>query len=468
MMKRRILLLLLLVLAASSGLSPAAVPAAAPLSQAQVPLPAGTDEVLRVFAGKSIVVNSPDPFKRVSVTDDGVASAIVISPNQVLIHGLKPGTVTLLLWNEAEQMRSFDLQVLVDVRSLRETLQKILPGEQIQVSQSGATIVLTGVASTQEAADRAVALAKTEVPGAVSLITVPQQIIANSVILIQVRFAEVDRKALQELGINILSTGALNTPGTLSTGQFAPPGGNLNLRGSIPGSLRGATTTFQLNDLLNLFFFRPDLNLGATIRALEQKNLLQILAEPNLLALAGKEASFLAGGEFPVPIVQGGAIQTVSVQFKEFGVRLKFTATPMADGIIRLKVAPEVSTLDFANAVTLSGFLIPALATRKAETEVELRAGQSFAIAGLMDNRVTKIASKIPGLGDIPILGKLFHSRSFEQNNSELMVMVTPQVVKPLEPGQVPVRPEFPKPFLDNDKFDGKTGEVKNPAGAKP
>jgi pilus assembly protein CpaC len=232
--------------------------------------------------------------------------------------------------------------------------------------------------------------------------------------------------------------------------------------GTIPGSIPGFSSTFTLADILNIFVFRPDLNLGLTIKALEQRNVLQILAEPNLLALNGREASFIAGGEFPFPVVQsstGG--NAVTIVFKEFGVRLKFTPNILSDGTIRLKVAPEVSALDFTNALTISGFSIPALSTRRAETEVELRDGQSFAIAGLIDNRLTENASKIPGLGDIPIIGKLFRSRSTNRANTELLVMVTPKLVKPLAPGQVPNMPNFQKPFLDKDKFDGKTGETK-------
>jgi len=211
--------------------------------------------------------------------------------------------------------------------------------------------------------------------------------------------------------------------------------------------------------LLNIFVFRPDLNLGITIKALEQRNVLQILAEPSLLALNGREASFLAGGEFPYPVVQTGTgLNAVTIIFKEFGVRLKFTPTIARDGTIRLHVAPEVSALDFSNALTISGFTIPALSTRRSETEIELKDGQSFAIAGLLDNTLTEVASKIPVLGDLPILGHLFKSRSQNRNNTELLVMVTPKIVKPLPPGQVPPLPTFPKPFINSGKFDGKTG----------
>ena len=419
---------------------------------AETPLPAtGSVETLRLLVGKSVVVNSPEILKRVSVTDEKIAYAVIISPNQLLIHALKSGSVTLILWNEREEMRSFELQTQVDLRPIRETLQRTFPGESFQIAQSGDAVILTGTASSQEVVDKATAVIKTEFPNVVNLLAVPVE--PNKVVLLQVRIAEVDRNALQQLGVNIFSTGALNTIGRITTGQFSAP-----VIQSIGGG--ASQTTTQLSDLLNIFVFRPDLNLGLTIKALEARNLLQILAEPNLLALAGKEASFLAGGEFPVPIVQGGTgIQTVTIQFREFGVRLKFVANPTADGIIRLHVNPEVSALDYANAVTLSGFTIPALTTRKAETEVELRDGQSFAIAGLIDKRMSQVVNKIPWLGDLPFLGNLFKSKEWKANNSELLVMVTPHIVKPLEPAQLPPMPAFPVPFLDDKRFDdGKAG----------
>ncbi|MEW6130946.1 MAG: type II and III secretion system protein family protein [Acidobacteriota bacterium] len=410
---------------------------------------------LRVFANKSLVLRSPEPLKRVSVTDPAIASAIIVSPNQVLIHGLTPGNVTLILWDDKERTRSFDLQVQLDISGLREVFQQVFPGENIQVSQADSSIILTGIVSSKEVADRAVALAQTRVKNVVNVLGIPA---TQGEILLQVRFAEVDRSAIQQLGLNVFSTGAGQTVGTVSTQQFGQTRA-ADVTGRIPGQSEGFESTFTLSDLLNVFIFRPDLNLGITLRALQQRNLLQILAEPNLMALDGREASFLAGGEFPFPVVQTATgLNAVTIIFKEFGVRLKFTPNILPDGKIRLKVAPEVSALDFANALTISGFLVPAISSRRAETEIELRDGQSFAIAGLIDNRLTEISSKIPGLGDIPIIGKLFKSKSVNRSNTELLVMVTPKLVKPLSPGQVPSLPTFPKSFLDKDKFDGKVG----------
>ena len=431
----------------------------AAVSSINLQAPQDVPTELHVLVGKSVILNSPQVLKRVSVSDPSIASAVTVSPTQVLLNGLAPGKVSLILWNEQERAMAYDLHVELDVVGLRDTISQLFPSENIEVSQSGTSIVLTGTASTKEVADRAVAVSQTQSKNVVNLLGV-LQISSGGQVLLQVRFAEVDRAAVQQLGINIFSTGAANTPGAISTGQFSAPS-VANVTGRIPGGIEGTQTTFSLGDLLNIFIFRPDLNLAVTIRALQQHNILQILAEPNLLALNGREASFLAGGEFPFPVVQTGTgLNAVTITFKEFGVRLKFTPSILSDGTIRLKVAPEVSALDFTNGLTISGFAVPALSTRRAETEVELKDGQSFAIAGLIDNRLTENASKIPGLGDIPIIGKLFRSRALNKSKTELMVMVTPKLVRPLAPGQVPTMPDFKKPFLDNNKFDGKSGEA--------
>ncbi len=446
-------IILVPVLLASPGLSQSQYP--------QISVPTSGQGTLSVFEGRSVVLNLGETLKRVSVTNDQIATAIVVTPNQVLIHGIKAGVVTLLIWNQEEQVRAFDLRVQavpMNLEPLRASLSKLLPGEDIRVSQSGSSIVLAGTVSTPGVAEQAAAVAKTEAGNVVNLLAAPPM---SQVVMLEVKFAEVQRNAVQQLGANLFSTGALNTPGAISTQQFSPPSA-ATVTSSIGAKLQGFSTDFRLTDILNLFVFRPDLNLGLLIKALQQRSLLETLAEPNLLALGGKEASFLAGGEFPVPIIQGATgTPTVSVQFKEFGVRLKFVADPNPDGTINLRVNPEVSALDFTNAVTLSGFLIPALTTRRADTEVKLRDGQSFAISGLMDNRVTKIDNKIPWLGDVPILGKLFKSQNFAKSKTELLVMVTPRIVKALEPGQATPLPSFPVPFLDSGGFD--QGKVVSP-----
>jgi pilus assembly protein CpaC len=222
---------------------------------------------------------------------------------------------------------------------------------------------------------------------------------------------------------------------------------------STNGSTSTTTTSgnqFLVSNLLNVAIFRPDIDLAVFIQALEEQNLLEILAEPNLLTESGKEASFLAGGQFPYPVPQnsGGGTTTITIQFKEFGVRLNFTPTVMANGTIHLKVAPEVSSLDFTNALQLNGFLIPALAVNQATSEIELKDGQSFAIAGLLDNRVIEQLEKIPGIGDIPILGKLFQSRKLDRSKNELLIVATPHIVHPITAGEHLPELSFPKSFL--------------------
>ena len=420
----------------------------APQSQASAPL--------RVMVGKSLLINTTEPLKRISITDPSIAYATVITPTQILVHGKTPGEVSLLIWDELERSRSFDLRVDVDVSACAEEEHRVFPDEQITVTPSRAAIVLSGHVTTEDVAKRAGDLASAYSPKVVNVLTFGP--VGAQEVLLQVKFAEVDRSALTQLGANFVSTGGGNTIGTTTTGQFG--GFGPQTLGQPPtttvsnGTVTTTTTATQtLNNVLNLFLFRPDINFGVVIEALQTKNLLQILAEPNLIALNGKEASFLAGGQFPFPIVQPGAgFTAVTISFKEFGVRLQFTPVIMPNGNIHLKVAPEVSTLDFANALTISGFTVPALSTRKAETEFELQDGQSFVIAGLMDNRVTDIYNKVPGLGDIPILGNFFRSKSAQKSNSELMVLCT---VKRISPNtQPPVLPKNPQPFLDPDSFD--------------
>ena len=419
---------------------------------------------LRVMVGKSVLINTTERIKRVSVTDAGVADPIVVTPTQILVHGRSAGEVSLLIWDELDRSRSFDLRVDVDVSAAAEEERRIFPDEQVTVSPSRSAIVLSGHVSTEDVAKRAGMIAEAYSKNVVNVLTFGP--VGAQEVLLEVKFAEVDRSAVTQLGINYFTPGTGHTTGTLSTGQF---GGQSVTTTSTTASTTGSTTTtstaassptVNVSNPLNLFLFRSDINFGAVIQALQQKNLLQILAEPNLIAVNGKEASFLAGGQFPFPIVQPGqGFTAVTISFKEFGVKLQFTPVIMPNGNIHLKVAPEVSTLDFTNALTISGFTVPALATRKAETEFELQDGQSFLIAGLIDNRVTDIVNKIPGLGDIPILGNLFRSKNLQKSNSELIVLCTVHRISPST--QNPTLPANPYPFLNNNQFDGK-----KPAGS--
>jgi pilus assembly protein CpaC len=409
---------------------------------------------LRVMVGKSLLINTTERLKRISVTDPSIAYAQPITPTQILVHGKTPGEVSLLIWDELERSRSFDLRVDVDVSACAEEEHRVFPDEQITVTPSRAAIVLSGHVTTEDVAKRAGDLAGAYSPKIINVLTFGP--VGAQEVLLQVKFAEVDRSALTQMGINFVSPGAANTIGTVTTGQYGGFGPQTLSPSGSSSSSGGTTTTTSgqtISNVLNLFIFRPDINFGAVIEALQNKSLLQVLAEPNLIAVNGKKASFLAGGQFPFPIVQPGAgFTAVTISFKEFGVRLEFTPVIMPNGNIHLQVAPEVSTLDFANALTISGFTVPALSTRKADTEFELQDGQSFVIAGLMDNRITDVYNKIPGLGDIPILGNFFRSKSLQKSNSELMVLCT---VRRVSANSEPVKsPDIVQPFLDNKKFD--------------
>jgi pilus assembly protein CpaC len=405
---------------------------------------------LRVMVDKSLLINTTERLKRISVTDPTVAYATVITPTQILVHGRAPGEVSLLIWDELERSRSFDLRVDVDVSACAEEEHRVFPEEQITVTSSRAAIVLSGHVTTEDVAKRAGELAAAYSKNVVNVLTFGP--VGAQEVLLEVKFAEVDRSALTQLGANVFSTGAGNLAGTATTGQYG--GFATQSISQTQGQSPPFQATQTISNVLNLFLFQPNIHLGAVIEALQTRNLLQILAEPNLIAVNGKKASFLAGGQFPFPIVQPGqGFTAVTISFKEFGVKLEFTPVIMPNGNIHLTVAPEVSTLDFADALTISGFTVPALSTRKAETEFELRDGQSFVIAGLIDNRVTDIWNKVPGLGDIPILGNFFKSKSLQKSNSELMVLCTVHRISPN--AETPPGPQNPQPFLNNGKFDG-------------
>jgi pilus assembly protein CpaC len=439
---------------------PAPVQAPGPEASSSAPEAAAQGAApLRVMVGKSLLINTTERLRRVSVTDDAVADALVVTPTQILVHGRAAGEVSLLIWDELERSRSFDLRVDVDVSTAAEEEKRVFPDEQITVTPSRSAIVLSGHVSTEDVSKRAGMIAEAYSKNVVNVLTFGP--VGAQEVLLEVKFAEVDRSAVTQLGINIFMPGQGNTIATSQTGQFGSV--QIHNTATTTQTTGNTSTTTQtvtpptttINDFLNLFVARTDINIGAVIKALQQKNLLQILAEPNLIAVNGKEASFLAGGEFPFPVVQPSqGFTAVTISFKEFGVQLKFTPVIMPNGNIHLKVAPSVSALDFANALTISGFTVPALSTRKAETEFELKDGQSFVIAGLIDNRVTDLYNKIPGLGDIPILGNFFRSKSAQRSNSELMVLCTAHRISASD--QPPTLPVTPQPYMDKEKFDGR------------
>jgi pilus assembly protein CpaC len=411
-------------------------------------------QALHVFVGKSVVINLQTPVSRILSSNPAVIDTLATSPKQVVVEGKAPGVSSLIIWDSGGHSQILDVTVDVNISHLRTAIEQTYPGQPVNIQSDGAHLILTGTVSDLKISDDIGKMASAYSGGVVNSLSVAP--VHEKQILLQVKFAEVDRTKLQQFAINILSTGAANTPGTITTQQFSAPTQNGQLTSGIGGKNAGFTSSFQLSNLLNIFLFRPDLNLGATIQDLESRNVLQILAEPNLLALNGQKANFLAGGEFPFPVVQGGTnVGAVTIQFRPFGVKLDFTAFVGQDHVIRMHIAPEVSTLDFTQAIVISGFTVPAISTRRTETEIELKDGQSFGIAGLMDNRATVQLSKIPGIGDIPILGNLFRSRSINRSDSELMVMVTPRIVDPVQMNaSPPVPPSNPIKFLDNPRFD--------------
>ncbi len=423
----------------ASSAAPAEAPAQVPAGQSAE---AEAPQSLHLLVGRSILISSPARIKRVSLADPNIAEAIVVSPTQVLVNGKAPGGVSLIIWDETDQSQVFEVSVDIDVLGLSQKIHEVFPSEDVHIETSRDVVMLSGKISSALVADKILEVVKNTTPKVTSLMQVPTA--PTGQILLQVRFAEVNRAAISQLGFNFLSLPGAKNVGTTSTQQFGPP--------QLVTAQGGIGSNVGVSDLLNIFIFRPDINLAATIKALQEHNAVEILAEPNLMTESGKDASFLAGGEFPFPILQssgGGGFAGITIQFKEFGVRLNFTPTLTPDGMIHLKVKPEVSSLDFANALTIQGFVIPALSTNRVESEMDLSDGQSFVIAGLIDNRVTEQLEKVPGIGDIPILGKLFQSHNFNKSKNELMVVVTPRIVRPVAADQPVPNLQFPKPFID-------------------
>jgi pilus assembly protein CpaC len=415
---------------------------------------------LTVTAGKSVVIDTAMDVERVAVATEDTVEAVAITQREIVLNGKAPGETTVIVWQRGGQRISYDVLVEPSTLKLVALRQRMLDavGESVQVDLDDKSVILRGSVQNQAQGERAMAIAGMA-GKPVNLLTMPTPA-ATPQILLKVRFADVDRSASLALGANLFSTGTGNTVGGITTQQFAGP----QVSGTVGG---GGQSQFTLTNALNLFLYRPDLNLGATIEALASKNVAQILAEPNVLASNGEQASFLAGGEFPYPVIQSstGGINNITIQFRQFGIRLTFTPTITPRGTIKLEVEPEVSALDYTNGLTYGGFTIPGLDVRRVKTEVELENHQSFAIAGLLDNTLTEQLSKVPGLGDIPFFGKLFQSRQTTKNNSELLVVVTPELVQP-NPTAQPLIQAMPKPFLKVDP--APILDTFNPADPRP
>src|SRR5688572_24512703 len=382
---------------------------------------------INVLVGQSRVINFDRSIGRFSISNPEVAEAVMVSPTQVLVNGKTFGQVNFIAWDKGDQkFIVFDVFVRANLSLIDSQIRALFPRDDIRLSQANGSVVLSGTVGQPQSAQQADAVVQAAGFKTVNMLQSP--VTDATQIQLQVRVAEVSRNKLKEFGSSYASAN--------STSVFAQGGGPGTLGTSRePGSM---VTEFA-GSAVNLFLFNSGLNTAAFIRAMKTNGALRALAEPNLIAMNGQTASFLAGGEFPVPVVQGGGnSNAVSVVFKEYGVRLNFKPTIIDEDHIRLELEPEVSTIDFANGVRFNGFVIPALRTRRARTGVELRDGQSFALAGLLDNNETRSMSKIPVLGDIPILGNLFKSSSFQRQESELMFIITADLVKPLNRDEVP------------------------------
>jgi pilus assembly protein CpaC len=421
---------------------------------------------VELMVGRSTLVEVGSPIARVSLTSADIADALVTGQSQLLVHGKTPGSISMFVWDRAGAVKRFEIAVLRDLARLNDQVRELFPGEQIRAHSNGKAVVLSGMVSNKDVADKVVLVAAgyVEKPADVTSLLQVQAGPRSNQVLLRVRFAEVSRSAMSEFGMSIFTspTGINNNIGRVTTQQFPAPGYTDLAWTKPPNSDFGTEPTsaegkLAFSDFLNVFLLNQKYDLGVLIKALQNRGLFQSLAEPNLVAESGKEASFLAGGEFPVPVAQGsGANIGVSVQFKEFGIRLNFTPTVNGDRV-HLKVRPEVSTLDYGNAVLLSGFRIPSLQTRRAETSLELQNGQTFAIAGLMNNQMQQTMQKVPGLGDIPVLGYLFRSKAAQRDQTELVVMITPEILPSNSPGVTPSIPNYPDTFLP------PLSELKNP-----
>jgi pilus assembly protein CpaC len=383
-------------------------------------------DALFVTVGKSLIIDSDADIVRVALSGSTLAEAVPINAREILLNGLMPGETSLVIWEAGGTRRVYNLTVVANssrLDAVRRQLATELGGQDVTLTLDNESAFLRGTANDLVSAERAALIAGT-LGKVVNLLRVSLPP-ADAQILLKVRFANVERTASLQLGINLITQGHVSTPGATTTGQIT------------------------LGDALNILTFRPGFNLSATLTALESNNLVEILAEPNVLAVDGQPASFVAGGEFPYPTVQGGAaVGSVTIAFREFGVKIRFMPHITPRGTIRLHVAPEVSSLDFANGLVFQGITVPALVTRRVETEIELESGQSFVIAGLLDNRVTEILSKVPGLGNIPVLGKLFQSKTRNATNSELLVIITPELVSPIPAAMPTPDLALPKPFI--------------------
>ncbi len=417
---------------------------------------AAAGDALHIMVGHSVMLTSVAPLRRIYVGNPAVLQTFTSGSSEVVLTAKQAGVSSMVLWDQEGGNRLYSVFADLDPDALRASMENAFPGSSIDVKTGEDKIFLTGSVATENASDAASKMASLYAKDVVnSLRIVPQH---GKQVQLKLRIVEVDRTRAQQLGINLFAGG--RTPFGTTTGQF--PSGTSSGSGG---------TSVTLSSPLNFFLYSAKLNVGLTIQDLEQKQILQVLAEPTLTTISGLPAQFLSGGEFPFPVAQAGAgagsAAAITIQFRPYGVKVDFTPTVNADGSIRLKLSPEVSTLDYSNAVSLSGFTIPAISTRRAETEVEIQDGQSFVVSGLLDHRTTESLSKVPGIGDVPILGQLFRSKNVSHSVVELVIIVTATVIDPLTnaPETHTDQPGFVVPNLDPQAFD-ESMRTKSQTGA--
>jgi pilus assembly protein CpaC len=420
-----------------------------------------------MMVGRTIFIDTKHRLTRVYVTDPTVLNSYTPSPNQVVLTALKTGTSTLLVWDENGASQAYIVSADMDLDSLSKAMKDAFPAESIEVHSSEGRVLLTGFVGTDATSDAAQKMAEQFSKDVSNSLVVNTSRVKQ--VRLKVRIVELDRSKLAQFGFNFFSAGGNNLAST-TTGAF-PSTMTVTTAGAGSGSVVGGKSVAIANPL-NFSLYSSKLNIGATLQDLASMNIAQILAEPTITTMSGQKGNFLAGGEFPFPIVQPGSgtqAATVSIVFKSYGVKLEFTPKVNADGTIDLKVMPEVSALDYSNAVTIAGYTIPAISTRRADTELVLQSGQSFAISGLLDQRTQDTLAKTPGIANIPILGELFKSKNTNHSISELIVIVTPEIVDPMQekvtsPAPLPVatdpghpgevEPGMIVPKVDGDKFD--------------
>ena len=439
----------------------------------------GADGMIRLMVNKSTVLTTRVPYKRVSVAQPDVADVSLVGPSEVLLTAKKPGSTQLILWDDLDRSQVIDVVVGFDLRLLEAQVKSMFPKATVVLESANGSIVLRGRVADLNTAQQIAAVAA---PYGTSVLNF-LEVSGGQQIMLQVRFAEVDRSISQGFGFNAFATDGVFKAG-INEGPGASPMGSLATTGAVSvdptvpvfGAGKVGSSSFEL-----------------FLTALRNNSLLRVLAEPNLTAISGQQASFLAGGEFPVPVPQpGGGGSAITIQYKQYGIQLNFTPTVLGDGRIRLQCAPQVSQLDYTNSVTLNGFVVPGLTTRNVNTTVELAEGQTFALAGLLNNTITANKNVTPLLGDLPILGALFRSVKYQHNDTELVVLVTPRLVEAMNPNQVPRLPGDPwrdpteldllmkadlgGPAVDHrhapgsrvSRFYGPTGFRPAPAGTTP